>query len=230
MTYHSPRRRGRPPHANRAQIIVDAAVRVLADEGSKGLTHRRVDSEAGLPMGSTVHYAPTRSDLFLAAARRLNEMSLNDLQTFAEIVKEKSDPLLPEEIAKEMVVFWRKLLEPNQAHRLRAEMAVTFSQEFRGKVRELFKPQVEAMGQFWQDVFARLGSRDPDKSGLEFNLWNRGTFYIMAACERDLGEDHYAMIEKWIVQMILSLIGEGEAGSERPPRRSPRRRSTGRSA
>lgn len=179
---------------------------VLADEGSKGLSHRRVDSEAGLPIGSTVHYAPTRSDLFLTAARRLNEMSMIDLRAFAEAMQEKGDALTPEEIAKDMIAFWRKLLEPEQAHRLRAEMAVTFSQEFRKEVIELFKPLAEAMGKFWIDIFARLGSSDPDKTGLEFNLWNRGIFYVMAAGEVDLSEDHYRMMEKWIAQMIYSLM------------------------
>lgn len=186
-------------------------MRVLADEGSKGLSHRRVDREAGLPIGSTVHYAPTRSDLILAAARRLNEMSMQDLQTFAAVLQEKGEPLTPEEIAQEMVALWRRLLETDQSHRLRAEMAVIFPEEFRGKVLELFQSHVEATGKFWQGIFARLGSSDPERIGLEFNLWNRGIFCIMAECDPDLGETHYDTIKKWIIQMITSLVKQSKA-------------------
>jgi DNA-binding transcriptional regulator YbjK len=50
--------------------IADAALRVLAESGSRGLTHRAVDKEAGLPAGSTSNYFSTRATLLEAAARR----------------------------------------------------------------------------------------------------------------------------------------------------------------
>lgn len=50
--------------------IADAALRVLADAGSRGFTHRAVDEAAGLPSGSTSNHFRTREALLEAAARR----------------------------------------------------------------------------------------------------------------------------------------------------------------
>jgi DNA-binding transcriptional regulator YbjK len=57
------------PQRRRVQIA-DAALRVLADAGSRGFTHRAVDEEAELPSGSSSNYFRTREALLGAAARR----------------------------------------------------------------------------------------------------------------------------------------------------------------
>jgi DNA-binding transcriptional regulator YbjK len=59
--------------------IADAALEVLAEHGARGLTHRAVDAEVGLPSGSTSYYYPTRASLLLAAAERLVELDTRDL-------------------------------------------------------------------------------------------------------------------------------------------------------
>ena len=63
----------------RPQVLADAAIRVIAQEGMRGLTHRAVDREAELPQGSTSYYASTRAALLELIARRLAERSLADL-------------------------------------------------------------------------------------------------------------------------------------------------------
>lgn len=47
----------------RRDEILTAAVRVLAEEGMRGLTHRAVDARAGLPQGSTSNVFRTRRSL-----------------------------------------------------------------------------------------------------------------------------------------------------------------------
>lgn len=59
--------------------IADAALEVLAQHGARGLTHRAVDAEVGLPSGSTSYYYPTRAALLLAAAERLVELDARDV-------------------------------------------------------------------------------------------------------------------------------------------------------
>lgn len=51
--------------------LADAAVRVLAEKGSRGFTHRAVDEEAGLPEGTASRYAGSRDALFLLAGYAL---------------------------------------------------------------------------------------------------------------------------------------------------------------
>lgn len=52
----------------RMQLILEAATRVTAAGGMRGLTHRAVDAEAGLPQGSTSGYLRTRLALVTALA------------------------------------------------------------------------------------------------------------------------------------------------------------------
>ncbi|PZT73833.1 MULTISPECIES: TetR/AcrR family transcriptional regulator [unclassified Streptomyces] len=63
----------RPTGADRADLIADAALALLAERGMRGLTHRAVDERAGLPQGSTSNHARTRQSLLEAAVRRLAE-------------------------------------------------------------------------------------------------------------------------------------------------------------
>lgn len=68
------RKRAAPEPARRRAEIADAALAVLASEGSRGLTHRAVDEAAGLPIGSTSNYFRSRDALLEAAARRHAEL------------------------------------------------------------------------------------------------------------------------------------------------------------
>lgn len=51
--------------------IGQAAIRVLADKGGRGFTHRAVDEEAGVSEGTTSRYARSRDALFVLAADAL---------------------------------------------------------------------------------------------------------------------------------------------------------------
>ncbi|MFH9245248.1 TetR/AcrR family transcriptional regulator [Streptomyces lydicus] len=62
-----------PSAASRPQLIADTALRLLAERGMRGLTHRAVDEAAGLPQGSTSNLARTRAALLEAAVGRLAE-------------------------------------------------------------------------------------------------------------------------------------------------------------
>src|SRR5262245_52626306 len=64
------------PRTTRRTDIADAAIAVLAAEGSRGLTHRAVDRYLEIPEGSTSHYYRTRKALLGAAMTRLLELNL----------------------------------------------------------------------------------------------------------------------------------------------------------
>jgi DNA-binding transcriptional regulator YbjK len=64
---------------DRLSVIADAGLRLIAREGLRGLTHRAVDSEAGLPMGSTSYYLRKREDLVAACVRSLADTSLAEI-------------------------------------------------------------------------------------------------------------------------------------------------------
>lgn len=74
----------RPPMStDHKTLIADAAVALLASAGARGLTHRAVDAQAGLPMGSTSFYCRTRLDLLSLALSRHAALDLADLEADA---------------------------------------------------------------------------------------------------------------------------------------------------
>lgn len=77
-------KRRKPNPAERRRDLCDAAIRLLADEGAKGLSHLKVDRKAGVPDGTTSFYFRTRSALLRAAAERLAELDLAELQEIAD--------------------------------------------------------------------------------------------------------------------------------------------------
>ena len=62
--------------------IAQGALTVLAERGSRGLTHRAVDATLSLPNGSTSYYFNSRAELIRAAADSLAELDKADLERF----------------------------------------------------------------------------------------------------------------------------------------------------
>jgi DNA-binding transcriptional regulator YbjK len=56
---------------DRRQRIIDAAIRVVAERGIDGLSHRSVAAEADVPLGSTTYHFTTLDDLLVAALRQV---------------------------------------------------------------------------------------------------------------------------------------------------------------
>jgi DNA-binding transcriptional regulator YbjK len=125
-----------PPRAKeRRTRIADAAIEVLAQLGARGLTHRAVDTELGLPDGSTSYYYPTRAALLLSAAERLVELDSSDVEA---VLKSR-------EGAAELVRLW---LSPKRRSRslARMELMLTAARDpafkFMKSARQMFLDRV----------------------------------------------------------------------------------------
>ena len=66
---------------DRRILIADSAIEVVARDGVRALTHRAVDSEAGLASGSTSYYCRTRAQLLALTVDRLTSL----LRGFVEV-------------------------------------------------------------------------------------------------------------------------------------------------
>ena len=64
---------------DRREAIADAAIRIVARDGLRSLTHRAVDRELELPTGSTSYYVRTRRQLMELVVRRLAGRTRSDL-------------------------------------------------------------------------------------------------------------------------------------------------------
>lgn len=59
------------PNPERRALITDTAIKILADVGAGGLTHRIVDNRADLPPGTTSNFFRTRIALLRAVTERV---------------------------------------------------------------------------------------------------------------------------------------------------------------
>ncbi len=95
--------RRRPNPAERRRDLCDAAIRLLADDGAKGLSHLKVDRRAGVPDGTTSFYFRTRSALLRAVAERLAELDLADLQSVADSSDGRGDSPSPSRLSQVVI-------------------------------------------------------------------------------------------------------------------------------
>ncbi|MEU1287413.1 TetR/AcrR family transcriptional regulator [Kitasatospora sp. NPDC005856] len=77
----------------RPTLIADAAITLIAERGLRGLTHRAVDEEAGLPAGSTSNLARTRAALLELALTRIVERETEDQPVLAEEAPAAAPPV-----------------------------------------------------------------------------------------------------------------------------------------
>ena len=74
-----------PRNPERRRALTDAGLRVLAVSGARGLTHRAVDTEAGVPVGTASNYFRSRDALLGALGERIMERFAPDPAVVAEL-------------------------------------------------------------------------------------------------------------------------------------------------
>ena len=70
--------RRKPNVEQRRRDLCDAAIHLLAADGGRGVTHLRVDRQAGFPDGTTSFYYQTRAALLRGAIDRVIELDIAD--------------------------------------------------------------------------------------------------------------------------------------------------------
>ena len=74
-------------NAERRTLLDDAAVRVLAQQGSRGLTHRAIDTAAEVPKGTTSNYFTSRDEVIDAILLRISERLQPDPDIHADLAQ-----------------------------------------------------------------------------------------------------------------------------------------------
>jgi AcrR family transcriptional regulator len=81
----------------RRDALLDAAVAVLATEGARGLTFRRIDEEAGVPTGTATNYFADRDELLRQVGEQIFIRLQPDPERVAGIMA--GPPSLDQELA-----------------------------------------------------------------------------------------------------------------------------------
>ena len=81
-----------PKNPERRRALADAGLRVLATAGARGLTHRAVDTEAGVPVGTASNYFRSRDALLGALGERIMERFAPDPAVVATLAAREPGP------------------------------------------------------------------------------------------------------------------------------------------
>lgn len=85
-----------PPNPQRRADLSAAAMRVLAEEGSRGLTHRAVDAAAAVPPGTTSRYFRSREALLTAVVEHALALHLVEIDQ----ADDRSGTMTPEQLTE----------------------------------------------------------------------------------------------------------------------------------
>ncbi|MBB2746442.1 UNVERIFIED_ORG: DNA-binding transcriptional regulator YbjK [Microbispora rosea subsp. rosea] len=163
--------------SQRAVVVADAAIAILAERGMRGLTHRAVDEAAGLPPGSTSNHARTRAALLELALARLTQR-----EEAAFAVAMTSDGRTPESagaVARLADLLARTTHAAITVHRettiARYELALEASR------RPELRTTYDEMGRRFREqavaVLAAAGSPDPVRHGRQMVAYVEGLLF-----------------------------------------------------
>jgi DNA-binding transcriptional regulator YbjK len=149
----------RPRGAARREALLDAVLRVVAEDGVDAVTHRRVAEVAGLPLASTTYWFESKEHLLTAALDRAAERDIERLRGFLDEAPDPAgDPL-------RLVV--RAILGPiedsGQTSRawLLATYALMLEAARRPALRDVTTRWTHAYLEALAPLLAAAGSRDP---------------------------------------------------------------------
>lgn len=134
---------------------LEAAVRLVGEQGVRALTHARVDAAAGLPKGSTSNWFRTRDALVAGVIVWIAEQERADLAA----------AIAPPSSVDDVVDALCRLLEEatgRHAARTRARYALFLETTAAGDAETSIRSQRSLFAQWTRDVVAGLGAPDPD--------------------------------------------------------------------
>lgn len=143
---------------DRRRLLASGAVALLAQEGARGLTHRRLDRELDLPQGSTSNAFATRDALFAAALASLAEPQLQALRQASEQLPDHMPPGEAAELLVETIFAW---LDPAERGGLIARYEFILEATRRPALQEQMAELRAAFTQIAHQLARSTGHPDP---------------------------------------------------------------------
>jgi len=147
------------PQTGRRLVLVEAAVAVVARSGLRGLTHRAVDAEAGLPEGTCSGYLRTRLALLTALMQHVGYTLASDLDALsARLAERPGDTAYAAAETTELFVRW---LDRPDLMVVRTELSLEAMRQ--PELIEAFRPWREALLEVVAGIVAPYGHADPQR-------------------------------------------------------------------
>ncbi len=182
--------------AARRQALLDAAIKLLAREGARAVTHRAVAKEAGTTHGAPRYYFATRDELLDEALRQIAHSQVHAVE---ELLAEPS-PTDPRERAARLAEFIAATVSADRdASIARYELFLEAAR------RPALRPALEAWGDAYTRLFAAeltSGAPDPQADAeLLLNLLNGLLLRQLAAPRPDFEQAELrAAIERFMTR------------------------------
>jgi DNA-binding transcriptional regulator YbjK len=163
-----------PVTASRLELIGDATIEILAGQGMRGLTHRAVDRQAGLPLGTTSNYARTRVALLELSLARMTQLEA----AVTELIEQPPASLaqLADQIADGLHYSMTRARV-----RIIARYELALEATRRPQLRAAYDQIGLSIRRGAEDVLTAIGSADPAAHARFLVSWAEGAlFYALA--------------------------------------------------
>ena len=201
----SPARKGNllaRPNPRLAEIS-DAALRVLAKEGARGLTHRGVDRMLAIAEGSTSAYFRTRAQLLNSAANRLCELDLLDVHWMARSARARLEPVDAKYFAELFAATFADWLSGRKRGRTLARCELFLEATRDEQVRKIMARTQRAFLLQTVNFFRAIGTRNASRAAETFVDFALGLLYGRAtSLSRHLSKKE---LEELILRAVESL-------------------------
>jgi len=193
----------------RRELILDAALALIAERGMEQLTHRSVAEQASVPLGSTTYYFASRDELVREAFRRYVVRVLGELTALTRGAQPRDAAELVEmlvEVARhDLSRDWRWSLVVEHELMLRAARDAELAAEFHGYERALASGLAEAL--------ESLGAPQPFDSARTLIAVVRG-FELDGLTRPDADPDD---LRRRLAPVVELLLRRPQPGAEEKP-------------
>ncbi len=190
-----------PERIPRVTLIADTAISLLAERGMRGLTHRAVDTAAGLPPGSTSYHARTRAALLDIAMGRMTELEVAALPSETGPVTDVAD------LAEAMARFLYQTTTQDRTRTLaRFEFALEATR--RPELRAIYDEAGRRFREPAAALLARCGSSHPHRHARSLIAWCDGIVFDSiagAGWQRPPSRDE---LRKGLLELLSSMLAD----------------------
>jgi DNA-binding transcriptional regulator YbjK len=189
---------------DRRTEILDAALRVLAEHGMRGLTHRAVDAAAGIAPGSTSYYFRSRSALVTGCVARLVEIDL--------AVEVPEEAAAPPEALVDALVGVAVAMASSQRHRTLARYELSLAAAREPHLRAALMEGGDTIRRLGARTLAAAGASDPGGAAAELAALLDGL--VITAMVR--GPHEPAALAAWVrspIERAVHVWTGGRVGS-----------------
>lgn len=183
----------------RREALLRAAISLLADGGTRAVTHRAVAARAGVPAAATTYYFQSIQHLTEAALQLHVEERVLELRELAAAAE--TDGGNAEQVAARFV----QVLNERDPRATIAQFEVFLEAARNPGLRETVAETLEAFEDLTRTVLAKLGAHRPDQAAASFvALINGFAIHRLARPSRADGEHLLQALRSMFLVQLLS--------------------------